>query len=108
MCTGKLVRSQSTLSEQQTAGFLDILDLLPHICRWEALGIYPNRKKCEIIYMCVFVCVCLFVCGHAVAQLVQALRYNPEGLGFNSRCCWNFSLTYSFQTHYGPGANSAS
>jgi len=32
--------------------------------------------------------------GHAVAQLVQALRYKLEGRGFDSRWChWNFSLT---------------
>jgi hypothetical protein len=32
--------------------------------------------------------------GHAVAQLVEALRYKPEGGGFDSRWChWNFSLT---------------
>jgi hypothetical protein len=33
--------------------------------------------------------------GHAVAQLVEALRYyKPEGRGFDSRWChWNFLLT---------------
>jgi hypothetical protein len=32
--------------------------------------------------------------GHAVAQLVEALRYKPERRGFDSRWChWNFSLT---------------
>ena len=32
--------------------------------------------------------------GHAVAQLVEALRYKPEGQGFDSRWChWKFSLT---------------
>jgi hypothetical protein len=32
--------------------------------------------------------------GHAVVQLVDALRYKPEGRGFNSRWChWNFLLT---------------
>jgi len=32
--------------------------------------------------------------GHAVAQLVVALRYMSEVCGFNSRWChWNFSLT---------------
>ena len=32
--------------------------------------------------------------GYAVAQLVEALRYKPEGRGFESRWChWNFSLT---------------
>jgi hypothetical protein len=32
--------------------------------------------------------------GHEVSQLVEALRYNPEGRGFDS-CLyhWNFSLT---------------
>jgi len=31
---------------------------------------------------------------HAVAQLVKALHYKPEGRGFDSRWChWNFSLT---------------
>ena len=29
--------------------------------------------------------------GYAVAQLVEALRYKPEGRGFDSRWChWNF------------------
>jgi hypothetical protein len=37
-----------------------------------------------------------------VAQLTEALRYKPEGRGFNSqRCLWKFSLI-SFRPHYGP------
>jgi hypothetical protein len=32
--------------------------------------------------------------GHAVVQLFEALRYKPEGRGFDSRWYhWNFSLT---------------
>ena len=32
--------------------------------------------------------------GRAVAQLVEALRYKPQGRRFDSRLChWNFSLT---------------
>ena len=32
--------------------------------------------------------------GHAVAQSVEALRYKPEGRGFDSEWChWSFSLT---------------
>jgi hypothetical protein len=32
--------------------------------------------------------------GKAVAQLVEALRYKPEGSWLDSRRChWNFSLT---------------
>jgi hypothetical protein len=37
--------------------------------------------------------------GYAVAQFVQALRYKPEGRGFDSR---------SFRLHCGPGVDSAS
>jgi hypothetical protein len=45
----------------------------------------------------------------SVAQLVEALCYDPEGRGFDLRWCnWNFSLTYSFRPHYGPGVDSAS
>jgi hypothetical protein len=46
----------------------------------------------------VVVAVLLVVVGptdrrHAVAQFVEALRYKPEGRGFDSRWChWNFSL----------------
>ena len=44
-----------------------------------------------------------------MAQLVEALRYKPEGRGFDSRLChWNFSLTQSFRPHIGPGVDSAS
>ena len=47
--------------------------------------------------------------GHAVAQLVEALRYKLEVRGFDSRWChWIFPLTNSFRPHYGPGVDSAS
>jgi hypothetical protein len=37
-----------------------------------------------------------------VAQLVQVLRYEPEGRGFDSTLChWNVSLTYSTRPHCG-------
>jgi hypothetical protein len=36
----------------------------------------------------------LYLLGHAVAQLVEALRYKPKGRGFDSRWChWNFRNT---------------
>jgi hypothetical protein len=47
--------------------------------------------------------------GHAVAQLIEALRYKPKGGGFDSR--WglrDFSLIWSFRSHYGPGVYSVS
>ena len=50
----------------------------------------------------------LFHCGHAVSQLVEALRYKLEGRGFDYRWYhWNFSLTQSFLPHYGSGVDSA-
>jgi hypothetical protein len=34
-----------------------------------------------------------FSMGHAVAHFVEALRYEPEGRGFDSRWFqWNFTL----------------
>jgi len=44
-----------------------------------------------------------------VAQLVEALRYKPEGRVLDSRWRnWNFSLTQSFRTQYELGVDSAS
>ena len=44
----------------------------------------------------------------AVAQLVEALVYKPEGRGFYPRgFYWDFSLTYSFWLHYDLGVDSA-
>ena len=44
-----------------------------------------------------------------VAQLVEALRYKPEGSGFDPRWCHcNSSLTQSFRPHYSPGVDLAS
>ena len=66
---------------------------------------------CVCVYVCLCVCVCVCVCVyiHTHTQLVEALRYKPEGRGFDSRWChWNFSLTQSLLPHYGPGVDSAS
>ena len=44
--------------------------------------------------------------GHEATELVEALHYKSEGRGFYSRRGhWDFSLTESFQLHYGPGAD---
>jgi hypothetical protein len=41
--------------------------------------------------------------------VVNALYYKPAGRGFESQSChWNFSVTYSFRSHYDPGVDSAS
>ena len=47
--------------------------------------------------------------GHAVAQLVEALCYKPEGRGFFSSCCIGiFHWHNPSHLHCGPGIDSAS
>jgi len=49
---------------------------------------------CVYIYTYIYICIYIYIWGHAVAQLVEALHYKPEGRGFDSRWChWKFSLT---------------
>jgi hypothetical protein len=44
-----------------------------------------------------------------VKQLFAALRYKPEGRGFDSRWChWNFTLTSLFRLLHSPGIDSSS
>jgi hypothetical protein len=41
--------------------------------------------------------------------MVKTLRYKQAGRGFDFRCYhWNFSVIYSFRSHYGPGVDSVS
>jgi len=47
--------------------------------------------------------------GDRDSTVIKVLRYKSEGRWFDSSWChWNFSLTYSFRSHYGPGVDSAS
>ena len=80
-------------------------DWLPGIsCIQSAEAIYSPLHGSHLL-----ICDVHNISGHPVAQLVQALRYKPEGCGLDSRWChWNFSLTYSFRPHNGPGFDSAS
>jgi len=49
---------------------------------------------------------CIGDCG---GRVVKVLCYKSEGRWFDSRWChWNFSLSYSFRSHYGLGVDSAS
>jgi len=49
----------------------------------------------DIVLLGLFKSICtVLLCEHAVAQLVEALRYKSEGRGLDSRWCYcNFSLT---------------
>jgi len=43
-----------------------------------------------------------------MAQLVEALRYKPEGRGFDSLWCLAFFIDIILRPHYDPGVDSAS
>jgi hypothetical protein len=54
-------------------------------------GLTAYKEQLQKLYAKYFNC-CITTCR--VAQLVEALRYKPEGRGFDSLWCnWNFSLT---------------
>jgi len=47
--------------------------------------------------------------GDRGSTVAKVLCYKSEGRWFEPRWCqWNFSLTYSFRSHYAPGVDSAS
>jgi hypothetical protein len=66
--------------------------------------LYQNKFEKQCISLAFIIKIChdalshecqeyFVVLGHAVAQLVEALRYTPEGRGFDTRwCLWNFSF----------------
>ena len=46
--------------------------------------------------------------GDRGGTVAKVLCYESEGRCFDSRWChWNFSLTLSFRSHYGPGVGAA-
>ena len=47
---------------------------------------YVSRK-----WQCINMCI--YVEGQAMAQLVEALRYKPEGRGFDSRLCHDLIIS---------------
>ena len=51
----------------------------------------------------------LSLSGDRGGTVVKVLCYKSEGRWFDPKWChWNFSLTKSFRSHYGPGVDSAS
>jgi len=53
--------------------------------------------------------IVMVVIGDHGSTVVKVLCYKSEGRWFDPRWChWNFLLTKSFRSHYGPGVDSAS
>ena len=68
--------------------------------KMRGLGTFQKKKCCSINRAALDRKLFSFfeslqsVAGHALAQLVEALRYKPQGRGFDSRWSyWNFSVT---------------
>jgi hypothetical protein len=60
-------------------------DYFLHCARY-GYKVHSHTEKFE------FKVTCVIMWGQAVAQLVEAMRYKPEGRGFDSRWChWDFS-----------------
>jgi hypothetical protein len=50
-----------------------------------------QKEICSMGSVCLFSVTHFSAGGHAVALLIEALRYKSEGRGFDSRWCkWNF------------------
>ena len=59
---------------------------------WEADPIISHYFGVKLRFVCLYG-VCLLK-GYTVEHLVEALRYKPEGRGFDSLLChWDCSLT---------------
>ena len=65
---------------------------------------YLNEQRRNILEQLIIYIASLSNCGHALAHLVEALRYKSEGRVFGSRWAdWDCS----FRPQYGPGVDSA-
>jgi hypothetical protein len=83
---------------------MQCLDFAVHrpSCLFFGAIIWPTCLSARVLSQLLWLKILTLVIGirpvllrrHAVAQLVEALRYKLEGRGFDSRRChWNFSLT---------------
>ena len=69
-----------------TAVFLNSGSAVP---MWSPISVYYTQSSSSLDAF-----PNLVLLSSLVARLVEALRYKPEGRGFDSRLCqWNFSLT---------------
>jgi hypothetical protein len=65
-----------------------------------------HGAKNEVLYnyVTIYIYIYIYIIKYAVAQLVEALRYKPEGRGLDSRWChWKFLLTMSTRNMYWRG-----
>ena len=64
------------------------------VCLYQRPILLLLAQVCQVIPQWLPINTAPYTLLHAVAQLVEAMCYKPEGLGFDSRWChWNFSLT---------------
>ena len=97
-CTDRAIAAPLPLMQRKISRVWCKLQHVQQIC---FSGLFMVRIKIYLLIIVDYI-------ERSVAQLVEALRYKPEGRGFDSRWChWNFLLTYSFRPYCGPGVDSA-
>ena len=62
-------------------------DNKPHKEIWKKLSDFEHKK-----FFCLLMEACHAVQQYGVVELVETLRYKPEGRGFATRWDWDFSL----------------
>jgi hypothetical protein len=88
-----IIRARYTNYEAQRyvifpTALLDHLQYIPRsysVLRPEHPFTQSERRRCYYYYYYYFITIIIIVVGHAVAYLVEALCYKPEGRGFESR-----------------------
>lgn len=62
--------------------------------------------KIEVVIISIVVMIIIIIIIPNWEQLPEALGYNSKGRGFDSRLYhWNFTKTWSFRLHCGPGVD---
>ena len=127
------MRSKIFVNEKNSAHFMEVQSFFPYlqepaICPYKqpqkSFSSHPIRCKIHFNIILQFLLISskwylsfgfpinslhTFPLGDRVSTVVKVLCYKSEGRSFDSRWFhWNFSLTYSFRSHYGPEVESAS
>ena len=91
-------------SSYDTAGYTGSSNVKSKRSRWLRLVIRMDKGRMANRFF-----RALQQIGDRGSTVVKVLCYKSKGRWFDSRWCHsNFSLTYSFRSHYGPGVDSAS
>ena len=127
------MRSKIFVNQKNSTNFMEVQSLFPYL-QEPAICLYKQPQqsfsshpiRCKILFNIVLQFLLIsskcylsfgfpikslhtFPLGDRGSTVVKVLCYKSEGRSFDSRWFhWNFSLTYSFRSHYVPGVDSTS